>query len=90
MNESNITLLEQTSLPRIILYLKQNSKASRTDLKTGVHASQQAIYRALDMLNKAKLIQELTPEGSPRRKEVVLTSKGQRIAETLEKLEELL
>jgi DNA-binding MarR family transcriptional regulator len=89
MHEPKITLLEQTSLPRIIVYLKHASKASRTELKTGIHASQQAIYKALFMLKAEGIIQELTPEGSPRRKDVVLTAKGHKIADALEDMEEL-
>lgn len=90
MPDPKITVLEQTSLPRLIVYIKNRPKACRTDLKDNIHASQQAIYRALDMLKAEKLIDELTPEGSPRRKDVILTAKGQRIADALEQLEKLL
>jgi DNA-binding MarR family transcriptional regulator len=76
MDKPKITILEQTSLPRILVYLKDHKKASRTDLKEGIDASQQPIYRALGLLYGAKLIEELTPEGSPRRKDVQLTAKG--------------
>ncbi len=89
MEKPEITILEQTSLPRILVYLKDHKKASRTELRDGIKASQQAIYRALSLLYGAKLIEELTPEGSPRRKDVVLTTKGQKIADALEKMEEL-
>jgi DNA-binding MarR family transcriptional regulator len=90
MEEPKITILEQTALPRMLVFLKNHKKGSRTELKTNIHASQQAIYTALHILEREELIEEATPEGSPRRKDVSLTPKGQRIAEALEKLEALL
>jgi len=90
MDKPKLTILEQTALPRILVYLKTQKKASRTDLKNNIQASQQPIYRSLQMLYDTKLIEEVKAEGSPRRKDVVLTPKGHRLAEALEKLEELL
>ncbi len=90
MDKPKLAILEQTSLPRMLVYLKNKKVASRTELKRDIQASQQPIYKALAILYEAKLIEELTPEGSPRRKDVILTNKGKQVAEALEKLEELL
>ena len=89
MDQQKLAILEQTAFSRILVYLKTQRKASRTDLKIAIKASQQPIYRALQILYDRKLIEDVTPEGSPRRKDVILTPKGHRLAETLEKLEEL-
>lgn len=85
-----VAILEQTSLPRIVLFLNKNKKAHRVLLKQGIHASQSAIYRALDILKENELIDETEPSGFMRRKEVWLTEKGKSIAGVLEKLEALL
>jgi DNA-binding MarR family transcriptional regulator len=90
MEKPKLTILEQTALPRILVFLKNHKKGSRTELKNNIQASQQAIYNALHLLEREELIEEATPEGSPRRKDVFLTQKGQRIAEALEKLEGML
>ncbi len=90
MNEQKLEVLEQTSLPRILVYLKKKGKASRTDLRNNIHASQGAIYNALRLLVENNLIEENMPSGYERRKEVNLTEKGNKVVSILEKLEGLL
>jgi DNA-binding MarR family transcriptional regulator len=87
--EEKLRVLEQTSLPRILVYLLKGS-ASQTDLNNNISASQAATYRALSILEKNGLIAISLPEGFSRRKDISLTEKGKRLAQALEKLEALL
>jgi DNA-binding MarR family transcriptional regulator len=85
-----IAILEQTTLPRIVLFLKNKGKASRIDLKMGIQASQSAIYSALEILSREQLIEELPPTKGLNRIDVALTEKGKKFAEGIEALEKLL
>ena len=87
--EEKLKVLEQTSLPRILVYLLKGS-ASQTDLNNNIDASQSATYRALSLLQKAELSSISLPQGFSRRKDIMLTEKGKKIAEALEQMEELL
>ena len=87
--EEKLSILEQTSLPRILVYLLKGS-VSQTDLNNDISASQAATYRALDMLQEHGFIIISLPSGFTRRKDIALTDKGKRLAEALQQLEELL
>jgi len=87
---SGLDALEQTALPRILVYLLRKKKASRTDLKNDIDASQQAIYNSLPILKKCGLINEISEEVFPRRKLITLTEKGMRVAEHLAEIEKIL
>lgn len=78
MNENigKLAILEQGSLPRLLVFLKYKKVACRSELIDGVKVSQQAVYNALPKLFKHGLIKAVHPKGSPRRKDVVLTEKG--------------
>jgi len=87
---SKLGTLEQTSLPRILVYLLKKEKASRTDLKNNINASQQAIYNSLPILLKEGLIEEAAEEVFPRRRLIFLTEKGRAVAEHLVEIERIL
>ena len=89
LNENKLEILEQTSLPRILVYLLKHS-VSQTDLNNGIDASQGAKYKALDMLKEGDYITIIAPSGSLRRKDISLTEKGRHVAEALKRLNELL
>jgi len=82
--------LEQTSLPRILVYLLEKGRASRTELKRDITASQQAIYRAIPLLQRNGLIKEIQSDGFPYKIEIELTQKGRLVAEHLVEIERLL
>ncbi|RLG40324.1 MAG: conjugal transfer protein [Thermoproteota archaeon] len=87
---TELDALEQTALPRILVYLLKKGKASRTDLKNNIDASQQAIYNSLPILKRYGLIEEISETVFPRRKLITLTDKGQRVAEHLVEIEKIL
>ena len=89
LQKDKLSILEQTSLPRILVYLLRGS-ASQTDLNNNISASQVAIYHALDKLQKDGFIKIVLPEGFQRRKDISLTEKGRPVAEALQQLENLL
>jgi len=89
LNEEKLKILEQTSLPRILVYLLKHS-ASQTDLNNDIDASQAATYKALDLLTKAEYITIIAASGTARRKDISLTEKGKHVAEGLKRLKELL
>lgn len=88
-HKEKLEILEQTSLPRILVYLLKGS-VSQTDLNKDISASQGAIYKALDILEQHGFIIITPPSGVRRRKDVALTDKGKRLAEALQQFEELL
>jgi DNA-binding MarR family transcriptional regulator len=85
-----LKFLEQTTLPRIMVYLLEKNKASRSDLIHNIQGSQRAIYNALPILKKNRFISEKTSDGFPRRKDVWLTDRGKTVAKSLAKLTEFL
>jgi DNA-binding MarR family transcriptional regulator len=87
---AKIEALEQTTLPRIMIYLYREKKASRTDLRNGIKGSQAAIYKALPLLKENGLIEEGKPSGFSRRIDIWLTEKGKKVAEKLIELEKIL
>jgi len=87
---SKLKILEQTTLPRILVYLLRKEKASRTDLKNDIDASQQAIYNALPILKEHKLIKEISESVFPRRKIIALTDRGRKVALCLAEIERIL
>ena len=82
-------ILEQTSLPRILEYLLEKHKASRTDLKNNIEASQQAIYNALPLLKNNGLVKETKGKDFPYKVEIELTEKGRKIAEHISEISKL-
>jgi DNA-binding HxlR family transcriptional regulator len=86
----NLEALEQTSLPRILTYLLRVKRASRSDLKNNIRASQQAIYNALPILLRNGLIEERQSDTFPFRIEVTLTEKGRRVAALLAEIEKIM
>ena len=92
MNENiaKLVILEQTALARILVFLKYKKVACRSELINGVRVSQQAVYNAVPKLLAQNLIKPVHPKGSPRRKDVVLTEKGIKLADALEQLLEIL
>jgi DNA-binding MarR family transcriptional regulator len=85
-----LKFLEQTTLPRIMVYLLEKNKASRSDLIHDIQGSQRAIYNALPILKKNRFISEKTSDGFPRRKDVWLTDRGKAVAKSLADLIEFL
>ena len=83
MRRETLKILEQTTLPRILVYLLEKGKASRTDLVHDIKGSQRAIYNSLPILKKTGLIEQHTAKGFPRRKDIWLTEKGKRVANLL-------
>lgn len=81
--KEKLKFLEQTTLPRILIYLLETEKASRTDLVRNIQGSQGAIYNALPILLEKGLIEEKTSEGFPRRINIWLTEKGKKVATPL-------
>ena len=75
-HESKLSDLEQTTLLRIVIYLSIKERASISDMKNDIKASQDAIYRARNCLKKHKLIEKGLPQGSARRIDYWLTEKG--------------
>jgi len=82
--------LEQTSLPRILVYLLKKGRASRTDLKKDIDASQQAIYNALPILLEHGLIREIQSNSFPFKIEIELTDKGREVAKRLSEIEDIM
>jgi len=85
-----LKFLEQTTLPRIMVYLLEKDKASRTDLIHDIQGSQRAIYNALPILKEMKFIDEKVSEGFPRRIDVWLTERGKMVAKLLSDLIKIL
>jgi DNA-binding MarR family transcriptional regulator len=90
IDKDKLKFLEQTTLPRIMVYLLEKNKASRTDLVHNISGSQGAIYNALPILKNMKFIDEKTSDGFPRRKDVWLTDRGKTVAKSLADLIEFL
>jgi len=90
VNEEKLEFLEQTTAPRIIVYLKQKEKASISEIFKSVHGSQSAKYSALKLLTENKIIEQSPPQGRARRLDISLTEKGKKVADCLTKIEQLL
>jgi DNA-binding MarR family transcriptional regulator len=90
VNKEKLAVLEQTTAPRIIVYLKEKEKASISDIFKNVQGSQTAKYSALKLLNENKLTEQSPPEKRTRRLDVSLTEKGKQVADYLIKIEKLL
>ncbi len=90
MNKKKLEILEQTTAPRIILYLSKKEKASITEIFGNVHGSQGAKYSALKILNENKIIEQSLPQSRTRRIDISLTEKGKKVADCLIKIEQLL
>jgi len=86
----SISDLEQTTALRILIYLLEKGKASRTDLRRDIEASVAAIYNALPKLKNLTLIEEESQEKFPFTVHVSLTRKGQKVAEHLVEIDSIL
>jgi len=86
----SISNLEQTTALRILLYLLEKGKASRTDLRRNIDASISAIYNALPKLKKLGLIKEEGHETFPFTIHVLLTPKGRKVAGQLTLINKIL
>ena len=86
MNREKLKFLEQTTLPRILVYLLEKGKASRSDLVREIKGSQRAIYNSFPILKEMKMIEEKTSNGFPRRKDIWLTARGKEVAVRLHDL----
>ena len=85
-----IKVLEQTSAPRILLYLLGQRRAMRKELRDRINASQPAIYRAIAVLLESGLAREVKEDHFPYRIWLELTDKGRKVAELLSQIEEVL
>jgi len=90
VNKEKLTVLEQTTAPRIIVYLKEKEKASISEIFDNVQGSQGAKYSALKLLSENGLTDQSEPERRTRRLDVSLTEKGKQVADYLIKIEKLL
>lgn len=86
----SISNLEQTSALRILLYLLEKGKASRTNLRENIAASISAIYNALPKLKNLGLIREEGRKTFPFTVHVLLTPKGRKVAEQLALINKIL
>ncbi len=90
VNKTKLDFLEQTTAPRIIVYLKEKEKASISEIFKSVQGSQSAKYSALKLLNENKIIEQSPPQRRTRRIEISLTEKGKKVAEHLIAIEQIL
>ncbi len=90
VNKEKLAILEQTTAPRIIVYLKEKQKASISEIFSNVQGSQGAKYSALKLLSENGLTEQSPPERRTRRLDVSLTEKGRQVADYLVKIEQLL
>jgi DNA-binding MarR family transcriptional regulator len=90
LNEEKLEFLEQTTAPRIIVYLKEKEKASISEIFKSVRGSQSAKYSALKLLSENKIIKQSPPQGRARRLDISLTEKGKKVADCLIKIVQLL
>nr|MDO8082353.1 winged helix-turn-helix transcriptional regulator [Candidatus Freyarchaeota archaeon] len=86
-----ISKLEQTGALRVLIFLKKegNQKIGEIVDKNKRKISQAAIYRSITNLLELGLVKEEILENPPRRI-ISLTSKGERIAELLTQIGEIL
>lgn len=86
-----ITKLQKSGVMEILLYLKKNSKASRSDLRDNIDVVLTTLYKtSLPTLKEACLIHEETTKKFPYSVYIGLTEKGRRIAEKLVEIEAIL
>jgi len=74
----------------MLIYLKENPEASRTDLRKNLNASIDAIYSTLPIMMNLGLIEEKTLDEFPFSVVISLTEKGRIVAEHLVEIERLL
>jgi len=73
-----------------LLYLFQNKRATRTNLRENIEAHMETVYSALNDLTKLGLIEEVKSSTFPYTKIVYLTKKGMDVAQRLAEIEEIL
>lgn len=78
-----IEIIEQTSLPRILLFLANERQANISTLKAEIKASQHAIYNALDKLGETKLITDKKNGTPPFERVIKITETGKAVARKL-------
>ena len=87
---SHLHIFDQTSLARIIAYLSGGKRASITDLKRDIGASQSAIYKAIPILLEYNLVLQSRFTIRPYTLETWLTPKGEQIAQLLIQINQIL
>lgn len=80
---TNIEILEQTSSPRVLLFLLENKVGNISILKNEIKASQGAIYNALKILEEANLILDEKSKNPPFERIIRITEEGEKIARKL-------
>lgn len=87
----SIEILNLVGVRKILIYLlDKNEKSCISDLKNNAGISQDAIYKALPVLQNYDLIEEKDAEGFSRRHDVWLNSKGKKVAKLLCEMEKAL
>ncbi len=92
MNQEKLKIMEQTTAPRIIVFLKEKGKASTMEImdQKNIQGNQTTKYSALRLLKENELITQSLPQGQFRRVDYGLTEKGKKVAECLSDLSRLL
>jgi DNA-binding MarR family transcriptional regulator len=75
---------------KTLKFLSKRNQASITELKDGVRISQDAIYNAIEKLKDAGLLEEKKERRFPRRRLLILTGRGAKVAEKLLEIDELM
>ena len=92
MNQEKLKIMEQTTAPRILAFLKEKGTASIMEImdNRNIQGSPSTKYAALALLSKNNLITQTLPQGQSRRIDNSLTEKGKKVADCLSELEKLL
>jgi len=87
---NSLNILEQTTMPRLLVFLFENENVNRTILKKSGIGAQDTIYRALRMALDEELVQDTKIGGFGGAIYTSLTPKGRTVAEKLLEIKELL
>lgn len=92
MNSEKLKITEQTTAPRILVFLKLKGEASTMEImnQKNIQGNQTTKYTALRLLKENELITQSLPQGQFRRVDYGLTEKGKKVADCLNELERLL
>jgi DNA-binding MarR family transcriptional regulator len=75
---------------KVLKFLLERKQVSISELKDGVGISQDAIYNAIEKLKASNLLEERREGRFPRRRLLVLTDRGKRVAEKLSEIDRLM
>jgi DNA-binding MarR family transcriptional regulator len=75
---------------RVLKFLLKKKQASISELKDGIGASQDAIYNAIEKLKASNLLEEKRERRFPRRRLLILTEKGEKVAQKLCEIDNLM